>query len=81
MLAGMGEPSKPRRSANDTESALSEIMRLAETQGGSVCKADIMERLRVGPNRAYEYLRLLQEQGKLEIVTRGKYAKYRLSGR
>ena len=81
VLSAMGETSKARRSANDTAKALDEIMMLAEAQEGGLCKADVMDLLRVGPNRAYEYLRLLQEQGKLEIVHRGKYARYKLSGR
>lgn len=54
------------------------VMRLAEAQEGVVTKQDIVELLNVTPPQAYAIIKQLQQEGKLRIVCKGKYARYQL---
>lgn len=54
------------------------IIKLANTQNGIITKQDVAELLKVTPNQAYSYIKKLQKAGKLELVQRGKYSKYKL---
>lgn len=54
------------------------IIKLANTQNGIITKQDVAELLKVTPNQAYSYIKKLQKEGKLELVQRGKYSKYKL---
>lgn len=56
------------------------VIKLAETQEGIVTKQEVVELLKVTPVQAYAIIKRLQQEGKLELVYGGKYAKYRLVG-
>lgn len=56
------------------------VIKLAETQEGIVTKQEVVELLKVTPVQAYAIIKRLQQEGKLELVYGGKYAKYRLAG-
>ena len=46
-----------------------------------LARADVVELLHVSPSKAYHLLKKLVEQGILEPINKGRYAKYRLIGR
>lgn len=55
------------------------IMNLAKNTE-YLSRADVVELLHVSPSKAYTLLKKLSDQGKLEPVNKGHYAKYRYSG-
>lgn len=54
------------------------VMKLAHTQNGIISKQDVTELLNVTPTQAYTIIKKLQNEGKLERICSGKYAKYRV---
>lgn len=54
------------------------VMKLAHTQNGIISKQDVTELLNVTPTQAYSIIKKLQNEGKLERICSGKYAKYRV---
>ncbi len=54
------------------------VMKLAHTQNGIISKQDVTELLNVTPTQAYTIIKKLQNEGKLERICSGKYAKYRM---
>lgn len=54
------------------------VMKLAHTQNGIISKQDVTELLNVTPSQAYTIIKKLQNEGKLERICSGKYAKYRV---
>lgn len=54
------------------------VMKLAHTQNGIISKQDVTELLNVTPSQAYTIIKKLQNEGKLERICSGKYAKYRM---
>jgi len=54
------------------------VMMLAHTQNGIISKQDVTELLNVTPTQAYTIIKKLQNEGKLERICSGKYAKYRV---
>ena len=54
------------------------VMKLAHTQNGIISKQDVTELLNVTPTQAYMIIKKLQNEGKLERICSGKYAKYRV---
>lgn len=47
-------------------------------QNEFISRADVIQLLHVNENQAYRLLRSLVDDGKLEPVNRGRYAKYRI---
>lgn len=54
------------------------IMKLAHTQNGFITKQDVVELLKITPAQAYSLINTLRDQGKLELLYGGKYAKYKV---
>lgn len=55
------------------------IVKLAQTQNGLITKQDVAELLKITPSQAYSLIKQLQKKGILTLVSKGKYAKYRLT--
>lgn len=54
------------------------VLNLAQQNAGIVTKQDIVELLHVTQNTAYKLLKKLCAEGKLELATGGRYARYRV---
>ena len=54
------------------------VMKLASTQNGIISKQDVAELLKVSTPQAYRIIRQLEEEGKIELLCRGRHSKYRL---
>ena len=55
------------------------IINLAKTNE-FISRADVVQLLHVDNNKAYRLLKSLVDQGVLEPINKGRYAKYRYSG-
>ncbi len=55
------------------------VMKLAATQNGVITKQNVAELLKVTPQQAYTVIQKLKQEGMLELVCGGKYAKYKMS--
>ena len=55
------------------------IINLAKTND-FISRADVVQLLHVDDNKAYRLLKALADQGILEPVNKGRYAKYRYCG-
>lgn len=54
------------------------VLQLAKVQNGIIAKKDVCDLLNVTPSQAYSIIKELMNEGKLELLYGGKYAKYRL---
>jgi ATP-dependent DNA helicase RecG len=54
------------------------VMKLARTRNGIISKKDVVELLHIPSSQAYAVLRQLQNDGKLQLLYGGKYAKYQI---
>lgn len=53
-------------------------MKLAAAQDGIISKQDVADLLKVSAAQAYSVIKKLQQEGKLELLYGGKYAKYKI---
>ena len=54
------------------------VMKLARTKNGIISKKDVIDLLHIPSSQAYTILRHLQNDGKLQLLYGGKYAKYQV---
>lgn len=54
------------------------ILKLAKEQDGYITKNDVVELLHIGKQQAYKYIAELVQEKKLEKITSGRYAKYKI---
>lgn len=54
------------------------VMKLAAAQDGIISKQDVVDLLKVSAAQAYSVIKQLQQEGKLELLCGGKYAKYKI---
>ena len=64
-----------RESGTDSREYLDTVLALAR-QRGSLTRADVTSALPVNENQAYRLLKKLAAQGRLQLVGKGRYAKY-----
>jgi len=67
-----------RRSAIEAVRHPGMVLKLAKTQGGVLTKEDVRSLLKISNAQAYVLIRQLVAEGKLHLLHKGKYAKYRL---
>ena len=53
------------------------IMKMAKTNE-YIARADVVNLLHVSTSKAYQLLRKLSDEGRLEIINNGHYAKYKI---
>lgn len=73
-----GSPAYTKRSGSDWKKVEEKILHIGDLQNGILTKQDVVEKMRVSPGMAYQYLKKLQREGRIELVNAGKYARYRV---